>query len=69
MGSRFVYKTPIRPMPTLGLVVAYLTVNLPFAIWIMNAFFAHANWRELSHDLDAAGIRWRRAERASASAA
>ncbi|MGI8909775.1 MAG: carbohydrate ABC transporter permease [Rubrobacteraceae bacterium] len=25
---------------TPGLVVAYLTFNLPFAIWIMNAFFA-----------------------------
>jgi hypothetical protein len=25
---------------TLGLVVAYLSFNLPFAIWIMNAFFA-----------------------------
>jgi multiple sugar transport system permease protein len=25
---------------TAGLVVAYLTFNLPFAIWIMNAFFA-----------------------------
>lgn len=25
---------------TWGLVVAYLTFNLPFAIWIMNAFFA-----------------------------
>jgi multiple sugar transport system permease protein len=25
---------------TTGLVVAYLTFNLPFAIWIMNAFFA-----------------------------
>ena len=25
---------------TLGLIVAYLTFNLPFAIWIMNAFFA-----------------------------
>ncbi|HET7272341.1 MAG TPA: carbohydrate ABC transporter permease [Rubrobacter sp.] len=25
---------------TSGLVVAYLTFNLPFAIWIMNAFFA-----------------------------
>jgi multiple sugar transport system permease protein len=24
---------------TLGLIVAYLTFNLPFAIWIMNAFF------------------------------
>jgi multiple sugar transport system permease protein len=24
----------------LGLIVAYLTFNLPFAIWIMNAFFA-----------------------------
>lgn len=23
-----------------GLIVAYLTVNLPFAIWIMNAFFS-----------------------------
>jgi multiple sugar transport system permease protein len=25
---------------TWGLIVAYLTFNLPFAIWIMNAFFA-----------------------------
>jgi multiple sugar transport system permease protein len=25
---------------TLGLIVAYLTFNLPFSIWIMNAFFA-----------------------------
>jgi multiple sugar transport system permease protein len=25
---------------TTGLVIAYLTFNLPFAIWIMNAFFA-----------------------------
>jgi len=25
---------------TTGLIVAYLTFNLPFAIWIMNAFFA-----------------------------
>jgi multiple sugar transport system permease protein len=25
---------------TAGLIVAYLTFNLPFAIWIMNAFFA-----------------------------
>jgi multiple sugar transport system permease protein len=25
---------------TLGLIIAYLTFNLPFAIWIMNAFFA-----------------------------
>ena len=25
---------------TQGLIVAYLTFNLPFAIWIMNAFFA-----------------------------
>jgi len=25
---------------TLGLIVAYLTFNLPFAFWIMNAFFA-----------------------------
>ncbi len=25
---------------TMGLVIAYLTFNLPFAIWIMNAFFA-----------------------------
>jgi len=25
---------------TAGLVIAYLTFNLPFAIWIMNAFFA-----------------------------
>jgi multiple sugar transport system permease protein len=28
---------------TWGLVVAYLTFNLPFAIWIMNAFFAELN--------------------------
>jgi multiple sugar transport system permease protein len=25
---------------TLGLIVAYLTFNLPFSIWIMNAFFS-----------------------------
>ena len=25
---------------TLGLIIAYLTFNLPFAIWIMNSFFA-----------------------------
>lgn len=28
---------------TWGLVVAYLTFNLPFAVWIMNAFFAELN--------------------------
>lgn len=28
---------------TWGLVVAYLTFNLPFAIWIMNAFFSELN--------------------------
>ena len=30
-----------------GLIVAYLTFNLPFAIWIMNAFFrtCHHPWR------------------------
>jgi multiple sugar transport system permease protein len=28
---------------TWGLIVAYLTFNLPFAIWIMNAFFAELN--------------------------
>jgi multiple sugar transport system permease protein len=28
---------------TAGLIVAYLTFNLPFAIWIMNAFFAELN--------------------------
>jgi multiple sugar transport system permease protein len=32
---------------TWGLIVAYLTFNLPFAIWIMNAFFA-----ELPKSLD-----------------
>ena len=26
--------------PTWSLIIAYLTFNLPFAIWIMNAFFA-----------------------------
>ena len=32
---------------TWGLIVAYLTFNLPFAIWIMNAFFAELRprWR------------------------
>jgi hypothetical protein len=28
---------------TWGLIVAYLTFNLPFAIWIMNAFFSQLN--------------------------
>jgi multiple sugar transport system permease protein len=28
---------------TWGLIVAYLTFNLPFAIWIMNAFFSELN--------------------------
>jgi multiple sugar transport system permease protein len=28
---------------TWGLIVAYLTFNLPFAIWIMNAFFSGLN--------------------------
>jgi multiple sugar transport system permease protein len=28
---------------TSGLIVAYLTFNLPFAIWIMNAFFSELN--------------------------
>jgi multiple sugar transport system permease protein len=36
---------------TWGLVVAYLTFNLPFAIWIMNAFFA-----ELSPSLEEAAM-------------
>ena len=36
---------------TWGLVVAYLTFNLPFAIWIMNAFFA-----ELSPSLEEAAL-------------
>jgi multiple sugar transport system permease protein len=36
---------------TLGLIVAYLTFNLPFAIWIMNAFFS-----ELSPSLDEAAL-------------
>jgi multiple sugar transport system permease protein len=36
---------------TLGLIVAYLTFNLPFAIWIMNAFFA-----ELSPSLEEAAL-------------
>jgi multiple sugar transport system permease protein len=35
----------------LGLIVAYLTFNLPFAIWIMNAFFA-----ELSPSLEEAAL-------------
>jgi multiple sugar transport system permease protein len=34
-----------------GLVVAYLTFNLPFAVWIMNAFFA-----ELSPSLEEAAM-------------
>jgi multiple sugar transport system permease protein len=36
---------------TMGLIVAYLTFNLPFAIWIMNAFFA-----ELSPSLEEAAL-------------
>jgi multiple sugar transport system permease protein len=36
---------------TLGLIVAYLTFNLPFAIWIMNAFFS-----ELSPSLEEAAL-------------
>src|SRR4051794_35854024 len=36
---------------TLGLIVAYLTFNLPFAIWIMNAFFS-----ELSPSLEEAAM-------------
>ncbi len=36
---------------TAGLIVAYLTFNLPFAIWIMNAFFA-----ELSPSLEEAAL-------------
>jgi multiple sugar transport system permease protein len=36
---------------TTGLIVAYLTFNLPFAIWIMNAFFA-----ELSPSLEEAAL-------------
>jgi multiple sugar transport system permease protein len=36
---------------TAGLVVAYLTFNLPFAIWIMNAFFS-----ELSPSLEEAAL-------------
>jgi multiple sugar transport system permease protein len=36
---------------TWGLIVAYLTFNLPFAIWIMNAFFA-----ELSPSLEEAAM-------------
>jgi multiple sugar transport system permease protein len=36
---------------TSGLIVAYLTFNLPFAIWIMNAFFA-----ELSPSLEEAAL-------------
>ena len=36
---------------TWGLIVAYLTFNLPFAIWIMNAFFA-----ELSPSLEEAAL-------------
>lgn len=36
---------------TWGLVVAYLTFNLPFAIWIMNAFFS-----ELSPSLEEAAL-------------
>jgi multiple sugar transport system permease protein len=36
---------------TAGLIVAYLTFNLPFAIWIMNAFFA-----ELPRSLEEAAM-------------
>jgi multiple sugar transport system permease protein len=36
---------------TVGLIVAYLTFNLPFSIWIMNAFFA-----ELSPSLEEAAL-------------
>lgn len=36
---------------TWGLIVAYLTFNLPFAIWIMNAFFA-----ELPRSLEEAAM-------------
>ena len=36
---------------TTGLIVAYLTFNLPFAIWIMNAFFS-----ELSPSLEEAAL-------------
>jgi multiple sugar transport system permease protein len=36
---------------TWGLIVAYLTFNLPFAIWIMNAFFS-----ELSPSLEEAAL-------------
>jgi multiple sugar transport system permease protein len=36
---------------TSGLIVAYLTFNLPFAIWIMNAFFS-----ELSPSLEEAAL-------------
>jgi multiple sugar transport system permease protein len=36
---------------TAGLIVAYLTFNLPFAIWIMNAFFS-----ELSPSLEEAAL-------------
>jgi multiple sugar transport system permease protein len=36
---------------TWGLIVAYLTFNLPFAIWIMNAFFS-----ELSPSLEEAAM-------------
>jgi multiple sugar transport system permease protein len=36
---------------TAGLIVAYLTFNLPFAIWIMNAFFS-----ELSPALEEAAL-------------
>lgn len=41
-----------------GLVIAYLTFNLPFAIWIMNAFFAGlpTSLEEAAH-VDGAG-RW-----------
>ena len=56
---------------TWGLIVAYLTFNLPFAIWIMNAFFA-----ELPPSLEEAAmvdgaIRWTafRTDRAAARAA
>ena len=36
---------------TFGLIVAYLTFNLPFSIWIMNAFFS-----ELSPSLEEAAL-------------
>ena len=43
---------------TPGLIVAYLTFNLPFAIWIMNAFFSELQPVAGGGGNDGRGTRW-----------